>query len=78
MSFGGLDRGRSLSAMDEELVAMLQPFHTPKINYTVQPTATMLTQVFWDEPGFAPITVQRDRLSRSATLTVYSYQEQGE
>ncbi|MGA7859724.1 MAG: hypothetical protein WCA11_17440 [Terracidiphilus sp.] len=78
LSFCGLDRGRSLSAMDEELIAMLQPFHTPKINYTVQPIATMLTQVFWDEPGFAPITVQRDRLSRSATLTVYSYQEQGE
>ena len=33
-SFGGLDRGRALSAMDEELVAMLQPFYTPKLNYT--------------------------------------------
>src|SRR4051794_26519023 len=27
-SFGGLDRGRALSAMDEELLAMLQPFST--------------------------------------------------
>ncbi len=77
-SFGGLDRGRSLSAMDEELIAMLQPFFTPKVKYTVQPVATMLTNVFWDEPGFAPIAVQRDRLSRSAKIMVYSYQEQGE
>jgi hypothetical protein len=77
-SFGGLDRGRSLCAMDEELIAMLQPFYTPKLDYTVQPIATMLTQVFWDEPGFTPIVVQRDRLSRSAKVTVYSYQEQGE
>ena len=77
-SFGGLDRGRSLSAMDEELVAMLQPFYTPKLNYAVQPPATMLTQVFWDEPGFTPIQLQRDRLSRSARVVVYSYQEQGE
>ena len=77
-SFGGLDRGRSLSKMDEELVAMLVPFYTPKLNYTATPPASMLTQVFWDEPGFGPIAVQRDHLSRSAKVMVYSYQEQGE
>ena len=77
-SFGGLDRGRSLSAMDEELVALLQPFHTPKLNYEATPPAAMLTQVFWDEPTLGPIMVQRDRLSRSAKVMVYSYQEQGE
>jgi hypothetical protein len=77
-SFGGLDRGRALSEMDEELVAMLQPSYTPKMNYTATPPAAMLTQVFWDEPGFAPIVIQRDRLSRSAKVMVYSYQEQGE
>jgi hypothetical protein len=77
-SFGGLDRGRALSAMDEELVAMLQPYSTPKLNYTVQPPATLLTQVFWDEAVFGAITVQRDRLGRSAKVTIYSYQEEGE
>lgn len=77
-SFGGLDRGRALSAMDEELAALLQPFYTPKFNYTVQPPAAMLTNVFWDEPVFASVTVQRDRLSRSAKVLVYSYQEQGD
>jgi hypothetical protein len=77
-SFGGLDRGRLLSTMDEELLAMLQPFFTPKLNYAVQPPTPMLTSIFWDEPTFAPINVQRDQLSRSAKLLVYSYQEQGE
>jgi hypothetical protein len=77
-SFGGLDRGRLLSAMDEELAAMLQPFFTAKLNYTATPPATMLTNVFWDEAGFAPIVVKRDGLSRSASVMVYSYQEQGE
>jgi hypothetical protein len=77
-SFGGLDRGRSLSVMDEELVAMAQPFYTPKLNYTTTPPAAMLTKVFWDEPGFGPIVIQRDRLSRTANVMVYSYQEQGE
>jgi hypothetical protein len=64
--------------MDEELTAMLRPLHTPKLNYTSTPPATMLTRVFWDEPSFAPITIHRDRLSRSAKVMVYSYQEQGE
>ena len=77
-SFGGLDRGRALSAMDEELLSMLQPFSTPKLSFTATPPAPMLTQVFWDEPGFGPIVTQKDRLSRSVKVMVYSYQEQGE
>jgi len=77
-SFGGLDRGRLLSAMDEELTAMVQPFWTPKLNYTTTPPAAMLTNVFWDEPAFGPEMTQRDLLSRSAKMMVYSYQEQGE
>jgi hypothetical protein len=77
-AFGGLDRGRALSEMDKELVALLQPFCTPKLNYSVQPAATMLTQLFWDEPVFTPVVALRDRLSRSAKVVIYSYQEQGE
>jgi hypothetical protein len=76
--FGGLDRGRALSAMDAELVAMLEPCGTPKTNCALQPPATMLTQVFWDEPAFTPVVTQRDRVARSARVTVYSYLEQGE
>jgi len=77
-SFGGLDRGRALSAMDEELIAMVQPFHTAKLNYSTAPPTPMLTQVFWDEPVFSPIVTQRDRLGRSVTMLIYAYQEQGE
>jgi len=77
-SFGGLDRGRALSAMDEELLSMLQPCSTPKLSFTATPPAPLLTQVFWDEPGFGPMVTQRDRLSRSVNVMVYSYQEQGE
>jgi hypothetical protein len=77
-SFGGLDRGRTLSEMDEELLAMLEPFSTAKLSYTATPPATMLTKVFWDEPGFGQVVIQRDRLGRSVKVMVYSYQEQGE
>lgn len=77
-SFGGLDRGRALSAMDEEVLAILQPFHTSKLNYEDTPPAALLTQVFWDEPVLAPSITLRARLSRTATVMVYSYQEPGE
>ncbi len=77
-AFGGLDRGRALSEMDEELVAILPPFATPKLSYVTTPPSAMLTQVFWDAPVFTPVVVQRDRLTRSAKVMVYSYQEEGE
>jgi len=74
-SFGGLDRGRALTEMDAELVGMLSPFWTPKLDYTATPAAPMLTNVFWDEPVFGQATVLRDRLSRTARVVVYSYEE---
>jgi len=77
-SYGGLDRGRLLSAMDEELLSILQPFHTAKMNYATATATAMLTNIFWDEPVFGPVMAMRDQLSRSATVTIYSYQEQGE
>jgi hypothetical protein len=77
-SFGGLDRGRALSRMDKELLGILQPFSTPKINYSATPPEKMMTQVFWDEPVFSPVTTQRERLSRAAMVMVYSYEELGE
>jgi hypothetical protein len=64
--------------MDEELVGMLSPFWTPKLNYTATPATAMLTNVFWDEPVFGPVTVLRDRVSRVARVVVYSYEESGE
>jgi hypothetical protein len=77
-SFGGLDRGRMLSAMDEEINSIVQPCATQKMNYNTQPPAALLTQVFWETPVYTPVAALRDKLSRSAKLTIYSYQEQGE
>jgi hypothetical protein len=76
--FGGLDRGRLLSAMDRELLTMLSPFQTAKFCYATDPPAAMLTQVFWGEPVFGPSLVQRDRIGRSVKLRVYCYLEEGE
>jgi hypothetical protein len=76
--FGGLDRGRKLSVMDDELLTMLTPAKTPKLCYAVDPPAAMLTQVFWDEPTFGTVATQRDKMSRSVKVKVFCYMEEGE
>jgi hypothetical protein len=77
-AYGGLDRGRALSVMDEELLEMLDPYSTVKTNYTVSPTVALLSKVFWSEPLWGSLVTQSDMLSRTVTVTVYSYQEDGE
>jgi hypothetical protein len=48
------------------------------MNYTVNPATAMETMVFWSEPEFGPVVTLRDRLSRTAKVTVFAFQEQGE
>ncbi len=74
----GLDRGRALEEMDSEIFRLLYPYSAQKMNYTQTPAAAMETMVFWSEPEFGPIVTLRDRLSRTAKVTVFAFQEQGE
>lgn len=76
----GMDRGRALAAMDAELAAALTtaPHAAPKLNYTATPPATMPTSIFWADPVFSPASVDGERLARTATVQVFSYQEAGE
>ena len=76
-AFGGLDRGRLLSEMDNELLNMLTPPSTPKLSFAANPPIAMLTQVFWDEPTLGPSVSQRDKMSRSVKVKVYCYLEEG-
>ena len=66
--------------MDAELAAaMAQHPHTvPKMNYAVTPPAAMQTNVFWADPVFGAIVTTDERLSRTCTVQVFSYQEAGE
>jgi hypothetical protein len=74
----GLDRGRAIEEMDSEVLRLLYPYSAQKMNYTQTPAAAMETMVFWSEPEFGPIVTLRDRLSRTAKVTVFAFQEQGE
>ena len=74
----GLDRGRSITAMDKELLAMLTPLQTPKLNYRQPPAAVMQSFVFWTQPALGAVETVRDQLLRTATVTVFGFEEQGE
>jgi hypothetical protein len=74
----GLDRGRALEAMDDELLRMLSPTSVAKMNYTQSPAAQMTTSIFWSQPVFADEATTRERMERVATVEVFSFQEQGE
>jgi len=74
----GMDRGAMLTEMDAELMSLLQPNTAQKMNYTPTPAVPMETQIFWSEASFQPLKVERDRLSRIATVSVFSYEEPGE
>jgi hypothetical protein len=74
----GMDRGVMLTEMDAELMSLLQPGCAAKMNYAQTPATVMETKVFWTEATFKPVAVERDRLTRTATVSVFSYEEPGE
>lgn len=74
----GMDRGAMLTEMDAELISLLQPNTAQKINYSSSTSDPMETQIFWTEPTFGQVKIERDRLLRTATVSVFSYEEPGE
>jgi hypothetical protein len=74
----GLDRGRALAEMDAEVLGLLSPNCAAKMNFTLTPPVQLNTPVFWTAADFTPAVAVRDRLSRSARVTVFAYQEPGE
>jgi hypothetical protein len=77
-AMGGLDRGRLLEEMDAELLQMLTPASTQKVNYSTIPATAMQTMIFWDQPQFGSLASLRDQIGRVVTVTVWSWQEAGE
>jgi hypothetical protein len=80
----GMDRGRALGAMDAELQAAVDPLPrcAQKMNYAGLASggaaAAMTTNVWWGEVAFGNTVVKENRISRTATVAVMSYQEAGE
>ncbi|HXE91490.1 MAG TPA: hypothetical protein VNK82_11050 [Terriglobales bacterium] len=71
----GVDRGRTLAALDTELLRIFSPHSVPKRDYTQATPAELGTSVFWLPPQLAePVNVGGE-LRRTARTTVYFFPE---
>jgi hypothetical protein len=72
---GGSDRGRTLAALDSELLAICAPPSTPKCDYGQTPATALGTAVLWDAPQFGDTEPVNGGLRRVARLTLYFFPE---
>ncbi len=72
----GMDRGRALQAMDEELQAMLQPASAPLVAYGGAAPVTGTSRVFWSDAEYGNATVAASRLERVVTVEVFAWKEE--
>ena len=80
----GVDRGRMLAEMDDELVKICMPPHTEMLDYSQMPAADLGAGVFWTAPELGnalcdvPIAKQQRsagpaRVTRYAQLRIYFF-----
>ena len=75
---GGLDRGRLMSQMDADLIQILATRNAGKQNFAVAPPVALATRIFWTDAEFGPTVTTKNRLSRVAKVTLYSYEEEAD
>ncbi len=73
---GSADRGRTITALDSELLAMCSPRQTPKCDYTQDLPLALGSQVFWSAPQLGADEALGAELSRTAKLTLFFYPEE--
>ncbi len=84
----GVDRGRTLTALDMELISICQPSRSSKRDYTQAPSVDLGTNILWTAPVLGKIAgsealkneglprgTEGVRLERSATLKVFFFSE---
>lgn len=71
----GADRGRTVTAMDEELFRMSGPRWAACSDYTQTPPAALGTNIFWTQPVMAAPSEENGILARTATMRVFYFPE---
>ena len=77
---GGMDRGRTLTAMDGELRTVLsgEVQNAAKMDFSGATPVPEGTRIFWSDPGLGAAAAAGDRLGRVATVEVWSVEGVGE
>lgn len=84
----GVDRGRALASLDNDLLNITQPGAAPKTDYTQTPPVTLGTSIVWSAPQLGKVVgseASRNealprgtsgiRLERTATVKVFFFPE---
>ncbi len=71
------DRGRTVTAMDGELLGMCTPRWAAKHDYTQTPPAALGTNVFWTAPVLEGLSEAGGVLTRTAKVRLYFFPEVG-
>ncbi len=84
----GVDRGRSLAALDSELLRICEPGTAPKFDYSLTPASEMGTSIVWSAPQFGKVVGSEAtrneglprgtagvRLERTASVKVFFFPE---
>jgi hypothetical protein len=72
---GSTDRGRVMTALDSELLAMCSPRQATKCDYTQDPPLDLGSRVFWSTPQLGEPGSLGAELSRTAKVTILFYPE---
>ena len=77
---GGMDRGRTLTAMDGELRTVLSGTtqSAAKMDFSGATPVAGGTRIFWGDPDFGTVSTVGDRLGRVATVEIWSLEGAGE
>ncbi len=69
------DRGRTMAALDLELLAITSPGQTAKQDFSQAPVVDLGTKVLWRRPQLGDAEAVGSELRRSAALTVFFFTE---
>ena len=69
------DRGRTLAKLDEDLLAITTPSRAALKDFSQAPVADLAANIFWSSPVFGASKQDGNKLSRNATIEVFSHME---
>jgi hypothetical protein len=70
---GGVGRGRSLAALDADLLTICAPPHTEKFDYSSDTPADLNSSIFWVGPQLTTAKLETTEVGRGAQVTVFFY-----
>jgi hypothetical protein len=72
---GGVDRGRSLAALDADFLTMCAPAQAHKNDFSSGSPVDLGSYIFWSAPKLELAKAQAGQVGRQAQVTVFFYPE---